>query len=75
MKKLLSLLLVIMFVGVSLATNIDAYKGKLDMKKGATITGDTMTVCAKFTQEFINKYKYEDSTNYRFALNVKVNGV
>jgi hypothetical protein len=55
---------------------MNAYSGKYDTDKYLKLNGaDSIKVCATFTQDFIDKYKYEDSTNYRFALNVKVNGV
>lgn len=78
MKKLLSLIALSLMIGSTFAFTgkFDNYQWKFNPSVSHYFdNGDTLKVCAKFTQDFINKYKYEESSNYRFALNVKVNWV
>jgi hypothetical protein len=79
MKKFYLLALALFaFVGFASATDIPAYEWKFDPSVAQMVdlsSGNFLKVCASFTDNFIDKYKYEDSTNYRFALNVKVNGI
>lgn len=51
-------LFVIAFVLASFAVSFSSYAKELN-------------VCARFTDEFVSKYKYEDSKNFRFALFIK----
>ena len=78
MKKLLLLLSFSLLLGTVFAFtgNFNSYQWKFNPSvKHYFDNGSTLKVCAKFTQNFIDKYKYEESTNYRFALNVKINWV